>query len=123
MIADIEARGTYRDFENLNNSSLGRYYAIMTNENNSPDQQPDELNDLGKTAREYVERKERIEHEIETLKEDLKALKEEFEEKIDMKELERVLKVLKIRSQVKHKDTFDALEEALTTDTYSQDEG
>jgi hypothetical protein len=69
--------------------------------------QPDELNELKRTVLEYVNRRTSIENEIETLKEDKKALREEFEEKLDLKTLELVEKHLRIRRGVAHKDTFD----------------
>lgn len=75
--------------------------------------QPDELNELKKVVVEYVQRKENIENEITTLKEDLKTLDEEFSEKLDMKTLNNVLRILKIESKVVHKDAFDTYIEAL----------
>lgn len=62
---------------------------------------------------EYVSRKSAIEAEIETLKDDLKQLKTDFEEKVDMKTLEAVLKVRKIEQKVQHKHMYDMISEAL----------
>ena len=89
----------------------------MTDENTSPTHMPDEIHDVAKLAKEYMDRRGSIMNEIELLKDDLKALREEFEDKLDLKELDRVDKVLKIESQVKSKDTYDIIREALTTDT------
>lgn len=77
------------------------------------DMEPDEVNEYKRIALEFVERLERIDNEIETLKEDKKELKEEFKEKIDLKTLNQVLRVLKVESTVVHKDTFEVIKEAL----------
>ncbi len=78
------------------------------------DMQPDELNALKLVVKEFVERLTVIKNEQETLKEDEKALIEEFKEKLDMKTLKAALRVLKIHSQIAHKDTFDSFMEVLT---------
>jgi hypothetical protein len=79
--------------------------------------QPDELNELKKVVREYMDRKQNVSNEIETLKEDLKALDEEYEEKIDLKTLRSVERVLKIEAGVQHKHNYDVLSEALRDPT------
>ena len=76
--------------------------------------QPDELNALKEVVREFMSRAQNIDNEIETLKEDKKALIEEFSEKLDMKTLDAALRVLKIQAKVQHRDTFDMFVEVLT---------
>ena len=78
----------------------------------------DEIKELRVTVNEYVTRRKNIENEIELLKTDLKELKEEFSEKVDMKTLEAALKVLKIENGVEHKNSFDLFVEALRDDQH-----
>lgn len=75
--------------------------------------QPDELKQLKLTVDEFMNRLDTVENEIETLKDDRKALIEEFKEKLDMKTLQACLRVLKIKRSVDHKGTFDALMDVL----------
>jgi flagellar biosynthesis component FlhA len=75
--------------------------------------QPDELNELKRLVTEYVTRKQTVENEISMLKEDSKALDEEYVEKLDVKTLQHVLRVLKIESKIEHKDAYDLYTEAL----------
>lgn len=75
--------------------------------------QPDEINELKKLVKEFVSRMETVENEIQTLKEDRKALIEEFSSKLDLKVLTAALKVVKIESTVDRKDTFDVFMEVL----------
>jgi len=75
--------------------------------------EPDEINEYKKIVQEYVEKVEAIESEIDTLVEDKKELKKQFEEKIDLKTLNQVLRILKIESRVSRKDTFDLMKDAL----------
>lgn len=77
--------------------------------------QPDEVNALRAVVKEFMERMQNIDNEIETLREDRKALVEEYSDKIDIKTLNAALKVTKIQSEVEFKDTFDLFCEALTT--------
>lgn len=77
---------------------------------------PDELNELKKLVREFLNRYENIENEIEGLKQSKKDLMEEYANKLDMKTLSAALRVLKIKSSVAHKDTFDMFVEVLTDD-------
>ena len=79
--------------------------------------QPDELNDLKKVVAEYVRRKETVENDIAALKEDSKSLDEEYAEKLDVKTLAHVLRVLKIESKIAHKDAYDLYTEALKDPT------
>jgi len=78
--------------------------------------QPNELNELKRVVKEYVDRKDNIENEIQGLKESLKDLTEEFQEKIDIKTLNQVLQVLKIESKVAFKSNYDSLYEVLKDD-------
>lgn len=79
--------------------------------------QPDELNELKKLVSEYIRRKETVENEIATLKEDSKSLDEEYAEKLDVRTLAYVLRVLKIESKIEHKDAYDLYTEALKDPT------
>jgi uncharacterized protein (UPF0335 family) len=78
--------------------------------------QPDELNSLRDLVKEFVGKVENIDNEIELLKQDRKELIEEYSERLDMKTLTAALKVLKIQSEVVHRDTFDLFVEALSKD-------
>jgi len=84
----------------------------MTEDNTFP-QQPDESSELKAVVKEFMDRMQNLDNEIELLNEDKKALKEEFAEKLDVKTLNEALKVLKIKKAVKHKDTFDTFVEIL----------
>ena len=76
--------------------------------------QPDELNALRASVKEFVTRVENIDNEIALLRDDKKELIEEFKEKLDVATLNAALRVLKIQSEVKHRDTFDLFVSALT---------
>lgn len=78
------------------------------------DMQPDEIKALRALVKQFIERVQNVDNEIETLKQDRKELIEEYREKLDMKTLQAALKVIKIQSAVEHKDTFDLFIEALT---------
>lgn len=84
-----------------------------TEESGVADLQPDELNALKDVVKEFLDRAQNIENEMETLKEDRKELIEEYKEKLDMKTLTAALKVLKIQRAVQHRDTFDVFMEVL----------
>ena len=75
--------------------------------------QPDELTELKKLVKEFVTRMTNIENEVSLLKEDRKALIEEFGTKLDLRVLNAALKVAKIKSSVDRKDTFDMFMEVL----------
>ena len=75
--------------------------------------QPDEINTLKTVVKEFITRLENVDNEIELLKEDRKNLIEEYKSKLDMKTLTAALKVIKIQSQVAHRDTYDLFLEAL----------
>lgn len=78
--------------------------------------QPDELNELKRLVHEYVSRMENIDNEIELLKEDKKTLREEFEERLDIRTVEQVLRILRIEQGIVHKDTYDTFYDTLKTD-------
>lgn len=78
---------------------------------------PDELGALKKVVGEFMERLQNVDNEIETLKEDRKALCEEFKEKLDMKTLQAAMKTVKIQASVEHKHTYDTFVEVLTDPT------
>lgn len=80
--------------------------------------QPDEINELKKLVKEFIERATNIDNEIDLLKEDRKALVEEYAEKLDMKTLKAALQVIKIQKGVAHKDTYDLFVEALSDETH-----
>ncbi len=80
---------------------------------NTAELQPDELNALKSLVKEFVGKIESIDNEIELLKTDRKEVIEEYTEKLDMKTLTAALKVVKIQSEVVHRDTFDLFLEAL----------
>lgn len=79
----------------------------------SAENQPSELNQLREVVKEFVSKLETIDNEVETLKQDRKELIESYKSKLDIKTLNAVLRVLKIKQQVAHKDTFDAMIEVL----------
>jgi hypothetical protein len=65
---------------------------------------------------EFVKRFQTLEDESEIIKQGKKDLKEEFKEKIDLKTLDKVIRVLKIRVKVEHQDTFDSMMEQLESE-------
>jgi uncharacterized protein (UPF0335 family) len=75
--------------------------------------QPDEINSLRGLVKEFVEKIENIDNEIELLKSDRKEVIEEYSEKLDMKTLTAALRVVKIQKGVEHRDAFDLFMEAL----------
>jgi len=76
--------------------------------------QPDEINTLRALVKEFIDKIESIDNEIELLKTDRKEIIEEYTEKLDMKTLQAALRVVKIQQGVEHKDTYDLFLEALT---------
>jgi uncharacterized protein (UPF0335 family) len=75
---------------------------------------PDEINALRALVKEFMDKVEAVDNEIEQLKEDRKELIDEYKDKLDMKTLQAALKVLKIQAAVEHKDAYDLFLEALT---------
>ena len=77
--------------------------------------QPDEITALRTLVKEFITKIESVDNEIELLKTDRKEIIEEYSDKLDMKTLQAALKVVKIQSEVSHKDTYDLFLEALTS--------
>jgi hypothetical protein len=75
--------------------------------------QPTEINALKALVKEFVDRINNIDNEIELLKEDRKGVIEDYSDKLDYKTLQAALKVVKIQSGVEHKDTYDLFMEVL----------
>lgn len=69
---------------------------------------PSSLTDLRPIVKEFIEKLESVEHEIELLNEQRKELFEEYESQIDIKELKAALRVHKIMKKVSHKDAFES---------------
>lgn len=80
---------------------------------NCADMQPDELSAVAALVTEFVDKVESIEDEIQLLKQDQKELVEEYADRVDVKTLRQVLRVLKIEASVAHKDTYDVMYGAL----------
>jgi len=78
--------------------------------------QPDELNALKALVKEFTDKIEAVDDEIALLKQDRVEIIEEYSDKLDMKTLRAALAIIKIKSQVVHKDTFDLFMEALEKD-------
>jgi len=83
--------------------------------NAGADAQPDELNELSAIVEEFTKKIAYIENEMETLKEDRKAIVEEYKEKLDMKTLNAAMKIVKTKRAVEHKHTLDNFLEILET--------
>lgn len=79
--------------------------------------QPDELGALKALVKEFMDKVETVENEIQTLKDDRKEILEEYSEKLDTQTLSAALRVLKIKSRVARKDAFDLFIEVLTDQT------
>jgi uncharacterized protein (UPF0335 family) len=75
--------------------------------------QPTEINALKALVKEFVDRINNIDNEIELLKEDRKGVIEDYSDKLDYKTLQAALKVVKIQNGVEHKDTYDLFMEVL----------
>jgi uncharacterized protein (UPF0335 family) len=84
---------------------------------NVAEMQPTELNELKRLVKEFVSRIQNVDNEIELLKEDRKAVIEDYSDKLDIKTLNAVLRILKIQQGVDHKDTFDMFMSALENET------
>lgn len=81
----------------------------------SPDQQPDELNELAAIVTEFTSRLAVLDAHMEGLREDRKALVEEFKEKLDMKTLNAAMKIVKTKRSTEHKHTLDQFLEIIET--------
>jgi uncharacterized protein (UPF0335 family) len=75
--------------------------------------QPDELNSLRALVKEFIQKIDAIDNEIELLKGDRAEIISEYTEKLDMKTLNAALRVIKIQKGVAHKDAFDLFVAAL----------
>jgi uncharacterized protein (UPF0335 family) len=69
--------------------------------------QPSELNVLKTIVVEFINRFETIESELDLLKEDQKALVEEFSDRLDVKTLRLAIRTIKIKKKVDHLDTYE----------------
>lgn len=78
--------------------------------------QPDELNELKSVMREFIKRLTNIDNEMSLLRESRKELLEEYTEKLDTKMLQRAMKVVKLESEVPHRDAYDRFKELLEDD-------
>lgn len=77
------------------------------------DSMPAGITQLEPIVREFVEKLKSIKNEQELLKEDEKALLEEYGEKLDMKTLKAAMRVVAVREKIERKDAFDTLVEVL----------
>lgn len=87
----------------------------MSEATNGADQQPDELNELAAIVEEFTKKIAYVENEMETLKEDRKAIVEEYKEKLDMKTLNAAMKIVKVKRGAEHKHTLDTFLDILET--------
>jgi uncharacterized protein (UPF0335 family) len=74
--------------------------------------QPDELNELKALVRDYFKRLQHIEDEMKDLREAKADLTEEFKDKLDLRTLNIVVRIIKAEDSVQHRDTFDLYREA-----------
>lgn len=77
------------------------------------DREPLELGELKSLLGEFMERYTRVEHEMDLLKEDAKALLEEYEDRLDVRTLKQAIRIVRAKKKVKHQDTFDRYESVL----------
>jgi hypothetical protein len=82
-------------------------------EGHGVDSMPASLTELEPIVREFVEKLRTIKNEQELLKQDEKALLEEYAEKLDMKTLKAAMRVVAVREKIERKDAFDTLVEVL----------
>lgn len=76
-------------------------------------EQPTELGALKAIVDEFMGRYDRIDNEIDLLKDDQKQLLEEFSDRLDMKTLKQAIRTVKIKKKVNHLNTFDSFVEIL----------
>lgn len=74
---------------------------------------PTELGEIKKLVTEFMDRFERIDNELEILKEDQKMLLEEFSDRIHMKTLKQAMRTVKIKKKVEQLETYEALVDIL----------
>lgn len=75
--------------------------------------QPDELHALKALVKEFIDKIQSVDDEVELLKQDRKEIIEEYSDRLDMKTLRIALQVIKLQRSVAHKDAFDLFMEAL----------
>lgn len=85
----------------------------MSKENEEAVEMPDSIQSVAEIAKEYLGKLQAIDDEIETLKEDKSSLREEYKRKLDLKTLDKALRIVKLRADVQHKDAFDTFMEIL----------
>jgi hypothetical protein len=73
------------------------------------DTMPTDITELAPLVTEFLEKLNVIKHEQECLKDQEKELFEEYESKIDMKEMKAALRVASIKKKISHKDAFDSI--------------
>lgn len=71
------------------------------------ERQPLEMNELKTLLKEFLERYKNIENEISVLKEDMKELVSEYEDRVDSKTLKQAIRLVKLLESVDNKSTFD----------------
>jgi len=71
------------------------------------ERQPLEMNELKALLKEFLERYKNIENEISVLKEDMKELVTEYEDRVDSKTLKQAIRLVKLLESVDNKSTFD----------------
>lgn len=77
------------------------------------DHEPSELGELKNIITNFMDRYKRLEDELELLKEDKKALLEEFEDRLDTKTLAQAIRIVRAKKKIKHQDTFERYEHLL----------
>ena len=77
------------------------------------DHEPTELGAPKELLGKFMSRFTNIEHEMELLKEDQKALIEEYEGQLDVKTLRQAIRIVRAKKKIKHQDTFERYEECL----------
>lgn len=85
----------------------------VNEEGHGVDSMPAGITQLEPIVREFVEKLRSIKSEQELLKEDEKALLEEYASKLDMKTLKAAMRVVAVREKIERKDAFDTLVEVL----------
>ena len=76
-------------------------------------EQPTELGALREVVTTFMERFDRMENEIDLLKEDQKQLIEDFSDRLDVKTLKQAIRTVKIKKKVDKLDTFESFVEIL----------
>jgi len=71
-------------------------------------EQPTEIGALKSVVDEFMNRYDRLENEIELLKDDQKQLVEDFGDRLDIKTLKSAIRTVKIKKKVNHLDTYES---------------